>query len=107
MDSPEIQYKPVLKESHKVCFSQAFATKHRHVVRSYEGQAMRDKSKWSMAPAARYPAKGHVNVETLEDLRRWMVSARRFSSWAGVGVKGATVHRGEIIRYGRHRASAA
>ena len=107
MDSPAVQYKPAMKESHKLCFSQAFATKHRHVVLSYGGQAKRAKSKWSMTPAAEYPAKGHVNVDTLEDFRQWLISARRFSLWAGVGVKGVTIRRGEITRYGRHRVSAA
>ena len=107
VDSREIQYKPTLKDSHKLCFSPAFATKHPSVLRSYNSQAMRDNSTWSMAPADHFPAKGHVNVTTLEDLRLWMISARRFSSWAGVGVKGATVRRGEISRYGRQQASAA
>ena len=101
------QYKPALQESHELCFSEAFANKHRHVVQSFDAHALRDKSKYSRAHAAQYPATGRVNVITLEEFRQWMIRARRFSSWAGVGVTGATVHRGDITRYGRHQASAA
>ena len=70
MDSLEIQYKPALQESHKLCFSEAFANKHRHAVQSYDAHAQRDKSKWSRAPAAQYPATGRVNVNTLEEFRQ-------------------------------------
>ena len=107
MDSPAILHKPALNDTHKLCFSPSFAIKHARVVRSYGGHARHSERKWTTAPAAQYPAKGYVNVDTLDDFRQWMISARRLSSWAGVGVKGATVLRGEISRYGRRRAQAA
>ena len=107
MRSRAIKHRTALNESHKLCFSPSFATKHPRVLRSYDAHTMRGRRKLSTAPAAQYPAKGHVNVDTLDDFRRWIIRARRFSSWAGVGVKGATAHRGEISRYGRHLARAA
>ena len=103
-DSPAIEHKPALNDSHKLCFSKLFAAKHPNIVRRYAAATMRGKRKWSMALADEYPAKGYVNVDNLEHFREWMISARRFSSWAGVGVTGATVNRGEITRYGRHQA---
>ena len=107
VDSPAILHKPALNDSHKLCFSPQFANKHARVVRSYDGHAGHSGRKWTRAPASQYPAEGCVNVNTLNDFRQWMLNARRLSSWAGVGVKGATVLRGEISRYGRRRARAA
>ena len=40
-------------------------------------------------------------VNSLEDFRAWLISARRFTSWAGVKLDGVDEHRGGITRYGR------
>ena len=45
-------------------------------------------------------------VNSLEDFRAWLISARRFTSWAGVGLDGVDEHRGGITRYGRDLLAA-
>jgi hypothetical protein len=108
-DSQEIEYKSALKESHKLCFSDKFVRRYPNVIRSYQRYASHKKSAWKEASTAPATTKALdvVRVDTLDDFRQWLISARRFSSWAGVGVDGVTVHRGGISRYGRETVSAA
>ena len=47
-----------------------------------------------------------VNVNCLKDFRDWLLSARRFTLWAGVGLNGVREHHGGITRYGRDLVAA-
>ena len=108
-DSEEIQFKPALKDSHTLSFSEEFGRKHASIVRRYQSYATREGSAWkaaSTAPATK-GALDAIHVDTRDDFRRWLVTARRFEAWAGVGVDGVEVQRGGISRYGRETVSAA
>ena len=97
----QIEYKPALNDSHNLYFSDGF--KHPNIVRSYDRYASHSHSAWKTVSTIPDTGKALdvVRVHTLDNFWQWLISARRFSSWAGVGVHGVTVHRGGISRYGR------
>ena len=106
--SQQIDYKSALKDSHKLYFSDGMAGKHPNLIGSYHSYASDSSSAWETASTI--PDKGKaldvVRAHTMEDFRKWLISARRFSSWAGVGVHGVTVQRDGISRYGRAKVIA-
>ena len=107
-DSEEIRFKSALQDSYTLTFSNEFGRKHPDVVRWYQSYATREGSAWeaaSTAPATK-GALDAIHVETKDDFRRWLISARRLESWAGVGVGGVKVQRGATSRYGRETVSS-
>ena len=110
-DSQQIAFKAALQDPHTLSFSGEFTSKHHHLSAVFQRYAALGGSQWKVASTEAAPPKNKkalvTHVDTLEDFRRWLISARRFSSWAGVRVDGVTVHRGGISRYGRETVSAA
>ena len=106
-DNRKIGYKSALEDPHNLCFSKAFCDKHPHVKRSYMRYAASPKSAWTDTPSH---SAGEMSkctiVNTLDDFRARLISARRFTSWAGVGLDGVDEHRGGITRYGRDLLAA-
>ena len=101
-DMSEIGYKSALQDPYNLSFSEAFCKKHPNVKRSYERFAASPTSAWRETPSR---SAGDMSkctiVNSLDDFRAWLISARRFTSWAGVGLDGVDEHRGGITRYGR------
>ena len=110
-DSQQIAFKAALQDPHTLSFSDEFTSKHHRLSAMFRRYAARGGSQWKVASTEAAPPKNKkalvTHVDTLEDFRRWLISARRFSSWAGVGIDGVDVRRGGISRYGRETASVA
>ena len=104
--SQPMEYKPALKDSHKLYFSDAIREKYPQIIRSYQHYTTHSCSAWTESTV---PDTGEavdvVRVYKLEDFRQWLLSARRFADWAGVGVGGVEVHRNELSRYGRPKVT--
>ena len=104
----EIGYKSALQDPYNFSFSEAFCKKHPNIKRSYERFAASPRSAWRETPSrsAGDMSKCRI-VNSLEHFRAWLISARRFTSWAGVGLDGVDEHRGGITRYGRDLVAAS
>ena len=109
-DSQEIDFKPALQSSQTLSFSDKFDKKHASLVSMYQCYAARNGSAWKVLDASTTSTKKTAldvtHVDTMSDFRQWLISAHRFSTWAGVGVEGVD-DRGGISRYGRETVSVA
>ena len=103
----EIGYKSALQNPYNLSFSEAFGEKHPNVKRSFERFAERPNSAWKETPS---PSAGDMStctiVNSLDDFRAWLISARLFTSWAGLKLDGVDEHRSGITRYGRNLLAA-
>ena len=109
-DSQRIAFKAALPDPHTLSFSGEFSSKHHHLSGVFRRYAAREGSQWKVTSTEAAPPKNKAlatHVDTMDDFRRWLISARRFSSWAGVGIDGVDVRRGGISRYGRETVSVA
>ena len=106
----EIGYKSALHEPFNLKFSEAFSKRHPRLKRSYEHFAGLPTSAWRVSETEPSRSAGEmskcVNVNCLKDFRDWLLSARRFTLWAGVGLNGVREHHGGITRYGRDLVAA-
>ena len=107
-NSEEIAFKSALSEPHALAFSDRFINKHCRLTSAFGRYCAREDSNWTIAASSSdaSSAKGvtSTRVDSLEDFRAWLISARRFSSWAGVTVDGIDARRGSMTRYGRPQA---
>ena len=104
----EIGYKSALQNPYDLSFSEAFGEKHPNVKRSYERFAALPslRSAWKETPRSAGDMSKCTLVNSQDDFRAWLISARRFTSWAGVGLDGVDEQRGGITRYGRDLLAA-
>ena len=102
----EIGYKSALQNPYNLSFSEAFGEKHPNVRRSYQRFAALPGSAWKETPRSAGDMSKCTLVNSQDDFRAWLISARRFTSWAGVGLDGVDEQRGGITRYGRDLLAA-
>ena len=105
-DMREIGYKSALQDPYNLSFSEAFGEKFPNVKQSYKRFAALPGSAWKETPRSAGDMSKCTLVNSQDDFRAWLISARRFTSWAGVGLDGVDEQRGGITRCGRDHLAA-